>query len=112
MLSEVFNAEDLADETTINRSNDEVETNVSSEMNKAQAVPSDETEPTSNILPLDSNSDVSSTATRKPRLSRTSTNGTQVFSPSDEGVEIDGLPVGLCRHAWNGPGKRRERSFL
>lgn len=112
MLSEVFNAEDLADETTINRSNDEVETNISSEMNKAQAVPSDETEPTSNILPLDSNSDVSSTATRKPRLSRTSTNGTQVFSPSDEGVEIDGLPVGLCRHAWNGPGKRRERSFL
>jgi hypothetical protein len=33
----------------------------------------------------------------RPRLSRTSTSGTQVFHPDEEGVEIDGLPVGPGR---------------
>lgn len=47
-----------------------------------------------------------------PRLSRTSTSGTQVFMPSDEGVEIDGLPVGLGKEVWDRKGKRRERTYL
>ena len=49
---------------------------------------------------------------RRPRMKRMSTNGTQVFSPGDEGVELDGLPVGPSRHVWNGEGKSRERSYL
>jgi hypothetical protein len=32
--------------------------------------------------------------------------------PSDEGVEIDGLPVGLGKEVWDRKGKRRERTYL
>jgi hypothetical protein len=49
---------------------------------------------------------------RRPRMTRTSSNGTQVFSPGDGGVELDGLPVGPSRHVWDGQGKSRERSYL
>jgi len=46
----------------------------------------------------------------RPRFSRTSTSGTQVFHPGAEGVEIDGLPVGPRRDVWSGG--RRERTYL
>jgi hypothetical protein len=36
----------------------------------------------------------------RPRVTRTSTNGTQVFTPRDDGVELDGLPVGPERSLW------------
>ena len=53
---------------------------------------------------------------RAPRLSRTSTTGTQVFTPGDEGVEIDGLPAGPSKEywdtRWDGKAKRRERTHL
>lgn len=45
-----------------------------------------------------------------PRLSRTSTTGTQVFKPNADGIEIDGLPVGPSKKTWSG--KRRERTYL
>lgn len=48
----------------------------------------------------------------RPRLARRSTNGTQVFSPNDDGAEINGLPVGSSRHTWDGEGKSREPSYL
>ncbi|KAF8860991.1 hypothetical protein BDZ45DRAFT_740869 [Acephala macrosclerotiorum] len=48
----------------------------------------------------------------RPKMSRTSTNGTQIFTPSDDGVEIDGLPAGPSREIWAGKGGRRERTYL
>jgi len=47
-----------------------------------------------------------------PSLMRTSTTGSQVFTPSDDGVELDGLPVGPSRDHWAGKGDRRERTYL
>lgn len=55
---------------------------------------------------------LSATVQKRPRLLRTSTRGTQIFHPSDEGVEIDGLPVGPSRHVWDVKGKRREGTYL
>jgi hypothetical protein len=49
---------------------------------------------------------------RRPRLMRMSTSGTQIFSPSEDGVELDGLPVGPDKEMWRGKGKRRERTYL
>ncbi|KAE8448705.1 hypothetical protein EG329_008920 [Mollisiaceae sp. DMI_Dod_QoI] len=51
-------------------------------------------------------------AQERPRMSRTSTNGTQIFTPSDDGVEVDGLPVGPSKETWAGKGGRRERTYL
>lgn len=48
----------------------------------------------------------------RPRLSRASTSGTQVFSPSDDGVEVNQLPVGPEMNQWDSKGKTREQSFL
>ena len=50
-------------------------------------------------------------------LSRTSTSGTQVYTPSDDAVEIDGLPASPSKEVWNsiiskGTGKRRARTYL
>lgn len=41
-----------------------------------------------------------------PRLQRTSTSGTQVFTPSEEGTELDGLPVGPAQGVLTGHGRR------
>lgn len=112
MLSEVFTVGDLVDEMTVNESNDNSGPNISDVMTSGPPSTRNEAESTSNILSSDPNVDERITVRRKPKFSRTSTCGTQVFNPSDEGVEIDGLPVGLCRHAWDGLGRRRERSYL
>lgn len=55
----------------------------------------------------------------RPRLVRMSTSGTQCFTPNEDGVEVDGLPVGpgLEEAGWNvelkGKGRKlRESSFL
>lgn len=102
MLSEVFTAEDL---------DDEIEAKA---LGTTTALPSarDEQAPASAVIPVDSGADSFRRTKRQPGLLRTSTSGTQVFTPSDEGIEIDGLPVGLCRHAWDESGKKRERSYL
>lgn len=50
-------------------------------------------------------------AQERPKLRRTSTSGTQIFHPSADGVEIDGLPVGPGRETWLSKG-RRERTYL
>jgi hypothetical protein len=51
---------------------------------------------------------------QRPRIVRISTSQTQIFTPGDEGVEVDGLPVGPGKEVWkeNGKGKRREKSLL
>lgn len=53
--------------------------------------------------------------TGRSRLKRMSSNGTTLFVPSDDGVEVDGLPTGPRADMWDGEdrrGKRRVRSFL
>jgi hypothetical protein len=110
MLSEVFTAGDLVDEGMPNGSDNETEANISNAMSSTLPSPVNGAGSTSD-MPPDSDIVVSNMAPRKPGLSRTSTSGTQVFSPDDEGVEVDGLPVGPSRHTWDGPG-RRERSYL
>lgn len=47
---------------------------------------------------------------QRPKISRTTTSGTQIFTPNEDGVEIDGLPVGPKKDAWTG--KRREATYL
>ncbi|KAH6694243.1 hypothetical protein BKA61DRAFT_662918 [Leptodontidium sp. MPI-SDFR-AT-0119] len=47
----------------------------------------------------------------RPKMGRTSTSGTQIFTPGDDGIELDGLPVGPPDKTWIGPG-RRERTYL
>ena len=47
----------------------------------------------------------------RPRMGRTSTSGTQIFTPADDGIELDGLPVGPPGMTWIGHG-RRERTYL
>jgi hypothetical protein len=49
---------------------------------------------------------------RRPNLFRMSSSGTQVFTPSSDGVEVDGMPVGPSNDMWSGSGERRERSYL
>ena len=112
MLSEVYTAGDLVDEATASGSNDELESNILNSIPTAFNSLKTDVTLALRVLPGDSDSNGLNMEKRKPRLSRTSTSGTQVFSPTDDGVEIDGLPVGLCRHAWDGPGKKRERSYL
>ncbi|TVY57532.1 hypothetical protein LCER1_G001685 [Lachnellula cervina] len=46
------------------------------------------------------------------RFRRTSTSGTQVFHPDEDGVEIDGLPVGPGRERWAKKGSSRETTYL
>ncbi|KAE9369068.1 hypothetical protein N431DRAFT_485080 [Stipitochalara longipes BDJ] len=48
----------------------------------------------------------------RPGFSRTSTSGTQIFTPESDGVELDGLPVGPDRSRWARKGGRRERTYL
>ncbi|PVH74459.1 hypothetical protein DL98DRAFT_519276 [Cadophora sp. DSE1049] len=47
----------------------------------------------------------------RPRIGRTSTSGTQIFTPADDGIELDGLPVGPPGMTWIGH-ERRERTYL
>ncbi|KAH7369502.1 hypothetical protein BKA65DRAFT_416470 [Rhexocercosporidium sp. MPI-PUGE-AT-0058] len=51
------------------------------------------------------------TISLRPRIGRTSTSGTQIFTPVDGGIELDGLPVGPPEKTWIGHG-RRERTYL
>ena len=55
-------------------------------------------------------------AARRPGVARTSSSGTQIFKPAEEGIELDGLPVGPGKELWDPPvnskGKRRERTYL
>ncbi|TVY90237.1 hypothetical protein LAWI1_G003600 [Lachnellula willkommii] len=48
----------------------------------------------------------------KLRFRRTSTSGTQIFHPDEDGVEIDGLPVGPGRERWAKKGSSRETTYL
>ncbi|KAK0114062.1 hypothetical protein ONS95_014301 [Cadophora gregata] len=47
----------------------------------------------------------------RPRMGRTSTSGTQIFTPGDNSIELDGLPVGPPEETWMRHG-RRERTYL
>jgi hypothetical protein len=48
----------------------------------------------------------------RPGFPRTSTSGTQIFTPEADGMELDGLPVGPDRSHWTRKGGRRERTYL
>jgi hypothetical protein len=113
MLSEMFTAgDDMTDETTTEGCDDKTETSVSNVVDRELSPLGGKMESTSDTRPPDSDIAQWSITGRKPRLSRTSTSGTQIFSPSDEGVEADELPVSLNRIVWDGPRKRRARSYL
>ncbi|KAJ5033566.1 uncharacterized protein L3040_008678 [Drepanopeziza brunnea f. sp. 'multigermtubi'] len=47
----------------------------------------------------------------RPRMERLSSNGTQIFTPQDDGIELDGLPVGPASNVWT-RGVGRESSYL
>jgi hypothetical protein len=51
-------------------------------------------------------------AQERPRMTRMSTNGTQVFTPSEDGMELDGLPVGPGKDLWIAKGKTRDSTYL
>jgi hypothetical protein len=48
----------------------------------------------------------------RPGFPRTSTSGTQIFTPEADGMELDGLPVGPDRSHWTRKGGRKERTYL
>lgn len=48
----------------------------------------------------------------KPRVKRLSRSGSQIFTPDDEGVELNGLPTGPGKEMWAAKGGRRERTYL
>lgn len=48
----------------------------------------------------------------RPRMSRTSTSGTQIFTPNEDGVEVDGMPVGPARDLWKAKESRKEHTYL
>lgn len=48
----------------------------------------------------------------KARAMRLSRSGSQIFTPDDEGVELNGLPTGPGREMWAAKGGRRERTYL
>ncbi|CAL3969635.1 unnamed protein product [Diplocarpon coronariae] len=75
----------------------------------AQEVASDQSRSLNNVI----SSWVPSNPVReqRPRLERMSTSGTQVFTPQDDGIELDGLPVGPGSHLWT-DATRRERTYL
>jgi hypothetical protein len=51
-------------------------------------------------------------AQERPRMMRMSTNGTQVFTPSEDGMELDGLPVGPGKDLWVAKGKTSDSTYL
>jgi hypothetical protein len=51
-------------------------------------------------------------AQERPRMTRMSTNGTQVFTPSEDGMELDGLPVGPGKDLWVAKGKTSDSTYL
>ncbi|KAL3423306.1 hypothetical protein PVAG01_05053 [Phlyctema vagabunda] len=52
----------------------------------------------------------------RPGITRANTSGTQLFTPHEDGVEVDGVPAGPSEKEWEHPtdteGNQRERSFL
>jgi hypothetical protein len=48
----------------------------------------------------------------RPQFLRTSSSGTQIFTPAGDGIEIDGLPVGPSRETWTTRRKNGERTYL
>jgi hypothetical protein len=128
MLSEVHIPEDFAENIT-NGEASSVERSGLSTAGSALQSPDEEAEPNvllairagtgesiGNLGPMGAFSmrrmTVSSGSRPSLALRRTSTTGTQVFTPSDEGVEIDGLPAGPSKEVWNSRGNRRERTYL
>ncbi|PSS08944.1 hypothetical protein M430DRAFT_61349 [Amorphotheca resinae ATCC 22711] len=116
LLSEMYTAEDLVDDTKAKDGDHNLDTSILGSASSTLC-PTEQTKSTANMSPLHPNADArgstsSGSTPRKQRLSRTSMSGTQIFRTGDEGVEIDGLPVGPSKHLWDGRGKRRERTYL
>ncbi|KUJ15103.1 uncharacterized protein LY89DRAFT_720493 [Mollisia scopiformis] len=127
MLSEVCTPEDLQNPERAERSKAPFERSALSAMGSRLASPMEEmtldwplggrkiqgslTSPGPSVLPTLAELKAFS-AQERPRISRTSTSGTQIFTPTEEGVEIDGLPAGPPRDSWVGRRGRRERTYL
>lgn len=115
MLSEVYTVDDEYDQTV--HGNDEAR---STQIAAGSMLPP----PLEGIEPLfpihqpnswlDTSTSSDSTAAEKldrPAFCRLSTSGTQIFTPSRDGIELDGLPVGPTRNTWDEE-KEGERTYL
>lgn len=128
MLSEVYTPADLESPSSLSSGSQKppYERNALSAMGSALASPQEEVKPRwpagrhidqvlsspgPAILPTLGELTTSSTPAR-PRMSRTSTTGTQIFTPNEDTVEIDGLPVGPSREIWGAKRGRREHTYL
>jgi hypothetical protein len=125
MLSEGHTLDDSPDEVTDNAEGDNkvVERCILSRVGSIIPASKEEDIPTTPD-PREGTSDTLSTPTsprlldtdvvaqERSRMTRMSTNGTQVFTPSEDGIELDGLPVGPGRDVWVVKGKKRDSTYL
>jgi hypothetical protein len=72
-------------------------------LRRAQSVPKEEAEPPDHGLLKDAFAFEQELlkAPQRRRLQRVSSTGTTVYTPSDAGVEVDGIPVGPGEDHWN-----------
>jgi hypothetical protein len=125
MLSEVYTAEEFHSEVTADAKGDHqpVERGSLSVVGSIIPTSKDEDTPTTPHLGGDTSdaldiptsprglgTDVA--ALERPRMTRMSTNGTQVFTPGKDGMELDGLPVGPGKDLWVVKGKTSDSTYL
>jgi hypothetical protein len=124
MLSEVHTPEEFHSEITANAKGDHetVERGIVS-LGAIIPISKDEDTPrtpdpigdTSDALSIPASPSLLGTdvvAKERPRMTRMSTNGTQVFTPSEDGMELDGLPVGPGKDLWAAKGKTSDSTYL
>jgi hypothetical protein len=125
MLSEVYTAEELHSEVTADAKGDHGLVGRGSLSVVGSIIPTrkDEDTPiaphpggdTSDALSIPTSPRLLSTdvvTPERPRMTRMSSNGTQVFTPSENGVELDGLPVGPGKDLWVAKGKTSDSTYL
>ncbi|CAG8977148.1 hypothetical protein HYALB_00003369 [Hymenoscyphus albidus] len=127
LLSEVCTPEDFGSPLENAEDRQTTERNVKSTFGSPLATPIEETfpSPVAESCPIPHGSggppcidDVispgstsSSSMRTKPRMRRLSISGSQIFTPGDEGVELNGLPTGPGKEMWAAKGGR-ERTYL
>jgi hypothetical protein len=125
MLSEVYTAEEFHGEVTADAKGDHepVERGNLSVVGSIIPTSKDEDTPTtldpiggtSDELSIQTSprlSDTGVVAQERPRMTRMSTTGTQVFTPNEDGMELDGLPVGPGKDLWVAKGKTSDSTYL
>jgi len=123
MLSEVHTPDDFADNATNAEADAEVVRSILSAAGSAPNSPKERLEiimspridsrgHRSMVDGLFDEIDIGDPGPQRLRMLRTSSSGTQLFTPRDQSLELDGLPVGPNRYSRGGKDKRRERTYL